>query len=133
MDAGKRWDNATGAKCCGVKGRSELQLSVEIPVAPQFVDDHGQRAPPFITCVEGLRDVREGARLIDRFQQFARDVNAVTKEDLVRVAKKYIDLDHLNIIIVGDRAVIEDPLRRTAIAPIVILDADAKPVVRVQP
>ena len=69
----------------------------------------------------------------DYYQTFATKVNAVTKDDLVRVAKKYIDLGHLNIIIVGDRAVIEDPLRKTGIAPIVILDPDAKPVVRVTP
>ena len=40
------------------------------------------------------------------------------KGNLVRVAKKYIDLDHLNIVIVGDRATIEEPLRRTGIAPV---------------
>ena len=70
----------------------------------------------------------------DYYQTFAAKINAVTKDDLVRVAKKYIDLDHLDIIIVGDRAVIEDPLRRTNIAPIVALDIDGKPVgARVQP
>jgi predicted Zn-dependent peptidase len=69
----------------------------------------------------------------DYYQTFAAKVNAVTKDDLVRVAKQYIDLDHLNIVIVGDRAVIEEPLRKTGIAPIVILDADAKPVGKVQP
>lgn len=64
----------------------------------------------------------------DYYQTYAARVNAVTKDDLVRVAKKYIDLDHLNIIIVGDRAVIEEPLRKTGIAPIVVLDIDGKPV-----
>ncbi|HTE43729.1 MAG TPA: pitrilysin family protein [Gemmatimonadaceae bacterium] len=64
----------------------------------------------------------------DYYQTFAAKVNAVTKDDLVRVAKKYIDLDHLDIIIVGDRAVIEEPLRQTRIAPIVRLDIDGKPL-----
>ncbi len=49
---------------------------------------------------------------------------AVTKEDLLRVAKKYLDLDHLAIVIVGDRASIEEPLKATKIAPITILDVD---------
>ncbi len=53
----------------------------------------------------------------------------MTRADLVRVARKYIDLDHLNIVIVGDRATIEEPLRKTGIAPVVILDVDGKPVV----
>lgn len=63
------------------------------------------------------------------FQEYAANVNAVTRDDLVRVAKKYIDLDNLNIIIVGDRSVIEEPLRKTGIAPIVRLDIDGKPVI----
>ena len=62
------------------------------------------------------------------FQDYAGKINAVTADDLTRVAKKYIDLDHINIVIVGDRATIEEPLRKTGIAPIVILDLDGKPV-----
>jgi zinc protease len=52
----------------------------------------------------------------------------VTKEDVVRVAEKYLDLEHLAIVIVGDRATIEEPLKKTGVAPIVQLDIDAKPV-----
>jgi hypothetical protein len=54
----------------------------------------------------------------------------VTKADLVRVAKQYIDLDHLVIVIVGDRASIEAPLKATNIAPVVVVDLDGKPVTR---
>jgi zinc protease len=63
----------------------------------------------------------------DYYQQFARAVDAVTKDDVVRVARKYIDPDHLVILIVGDRAKIEAPLAATKIAPIVVLDADGNP------
>jgi zinc protease len=63
------------------------------------------------------------------YADYAAKINAVTSSDLVRVARKYIDLDHLNILIVGDRSVIEQPLRATKIAPVVILDAEGKPVV----
>jgi len=62
------------------------------------------------------------------FQDYARNVEAVTADDLTRVAKKYIDLDHLNMVIIGDRARIEEPLRKTGIAPIVVLDINGKPV-----
>ena len=48
----------------------------------------------------------------------------MTKADLVRVAKQYIDLEHLSIVIVGDRATIEGPLKATNIAPIVVLDIE---------
>jgi len=62
------------------------------------------------------------------FQDFEQKINAVTSEDITRVARRYIDLEHLNIVIVGDRATIEAPLRQTGIAPITVLDADANVV-----
>ena len=40
----------------------------------------------------------------------------------------YIDLDHLAIVIVGDRASIEAPLKATNIAPVVVIDSDGVPV-----
>ena len=62
------------------------------------------------------------------YQQFARAVNAVTRDDVVRVAKQYIDPDHLAIVIVGDKSKIEAPLAATNIAPIVHLDVDGNPI-----
>ena len=67
------------------------------------------------------------------YQEFAAKVNAVTSDDLVRVAKQHIDLNKLAITVVGDRATIEEPLRRTGIAPIVILDIEGKPVPAITP
>jgi len=64
----------------------------------------------------------------DYYQAFARAVNAVTREDVVRVAQKYIDPEHLTIVIVGDRSKIEAPLTATKIAPIVVLDVNGDPV-----
>ena len=58
------------------------------------------------------------------YQQYGKAINAVTKADMVRVAKEYIDLDHLSIVIVGDRATIEGPLKATGVAPIVVLDIE---------
>jgi predicted Zn-dependent peptidase len=62
------------------------------------------------------------------YKDFAKNIDAVTTDDLVRVAKKYIDLDHINLLIVGDRASIEGPLRATGIAPIQVLDVEGHPV-----
>ncbi|HEY2025435.1 MAG TPA: pitrilysin family protein, partial [Gemmatimonadaceae bacterium] len=56
------------------------------------------------------------------YRDFAANVNAVTKDDLLRVAKRYIDVDHLNMVIVGDRATIEGPLKATGVAPIQVVD-----------
>jgi zinc protease len=64
----------------------------------------------------------------DYYQQFARAVDAVTRDDVVRVAQKYIDPEHLAILIVGDRSRIEEPLKATKIAPVVLLDVEGNPV-----
>ena len=64
----------------------------------------------------------------DYYQQFVAKVSSVTKEDIVRVAKQYIDLEHLVILVVGDREAIEAPIRATKIAPVVILNSEGRPV-----
>jgi zinc protease len=69
--------------------------------------------------VQGLPD--------DYYQQYSRAVGAITKEDVLRVAKTYVDVDHLAIVIVGDRASIEGPLKATGIAPITVLDDFGNP------
>lgn len=63
------------------------------------------------------------------YHDYAAKINAVTSDDLVRVATKYIDLDGMAIVIVGDKATIEPKLRALGLAPIVFLDVDGKPVV----
>ncbi len=63
----------------------------------------------------------------DYYQRFADQVRAITKDDLLRVANRWIDTDHLAIVIVGDRKSIEEPLRRTGIAPIQVLDIEGDP------
>ena len=62
------------------------------------------------------------------FKDYANRINAVTKADLERVAKQYIDIDHLNLVIVGDKAAIEESLRKTGIAPIQVTDIEGRPV-----
>jgi zinc protease len=59
----------------------------------------------------------------DYYQQYAKKIAAITKDDVLRVAKQYVDLERLAIVIVGDRKSIESGLKATGIAPIVILDA----------
>jgi len=63
----------------------------------------------------------------DYYQTYADKVSAVTKDDLLRVAKRYIDLGHLAIVIVGDRAKVETALKATEIAPVTMLDIEGNP------
>jgi zinc protease len=64
----------------------------------------------------------------DYYQQYAKAIGAVTKADVLRVARTYIDVDRLAIVIVGDRVSIEAPLKATGIAPIAVLDIEGAPV-----
>jgi zinc protease len=64
----------------------------------------------------------------DYYQTYTQHVRAVTKDDVARVANKYIDVDHLAIVIVGDRKEIEAPIKATGVAPVVLLDVNGDPV-----
>ena len=63
----------------------------------------------------------------DYYQKYGAAVAAITKEDVLRVAKQYIDPGHISMVIVGDRASIEAPLKATGFGPIVILDIEGNP------
>jgi predicted Zn-dependent peptidase len=69
--------------------------------------------------VQGLPD--------DYYQQYSKAIGAVTKADVLRVAKQYIDIDRLAIVVVGDRASIDAPIKKTSIAPIAYLDIEGAP------
>ena len=85
-----------------------------------------QRLPGQFASVQSVGSSITGLYLQDLppdyYQNYAKNVRAVTKDDVLRVAKKYVDLDHLNIVIVGDLKSIEGPLKATGLAPIVVLD-----------
>lgn len=57
------------------------------------------------------------------FNDYIGKVNAVTIDDVNRVANKYLDPSRMAIVIVGDRKVIEAGLKELGM-PITILDAD---------
>jgi zinc protease len=100
----------------------ELQTAKDslIQALPQrFASVFAIRQSITTLLVQGLSD--------DYFQGYGKNISAVTKDDLLRVAKQYIDLSHLAIVIVGDRASVEAPLKATGIAPITILDIDGNP------
>ena len=58
-------------------------------------------------------------------------IGAVTQADVQRVARKYVDPDHLTIVIVGDRKLIEPGLR--ALNPGTIVIRDVKDVIGAVP
>ena len=64
----------------------------------------------------------------DYYQQYAKRIAAITKDDVLRVAKQYVTVDHLAIVIVGDKSVIEGPLKAANIAPIEYRDLEGNAV-----
>jgi predicted Zn-dependent peptidase len=62
----------------------------------------------------------------DYYQNYAARIAAVTREDVLRVARQYVDVDHLAIVIVGDRASVEAPLRATHAAPVTVTDIEGR-------
>jgi zinc protease len=87
-----------------------------------------QRLPATFASVSAINGALTGLWLQslpdNYYQQYTKSVMAITSDDVVRVAKKYIGLDQLAIVIVGDRKAIEEPLRATKIAPIAHLDIE---------
>lgn len=61
------------------------------------------------------------------FNEYISKINAVTADDVTRVANKYLDPAKMAIVIVGDRTVVETGLRDLGY-PLTLLDADGNPV-----
>jgi zinc protease len=59
---------------------------------------------------------------LDYFDGYVGRINAVTAADVQRVARAYIDPDHFDIVVVGDKAQIEAGIRALNEGPIVYRD-----------
>jgi zinc protease len=58
----------------------------------------------------------------DFYEQYIARMSRLTAADVAQAAKKHVDPDHLAIVVVGDRRLIEAALRAANIAPIVLVD-----------
>ena len=63
--------------------------------------------------------------------EYTHKIAAVTKDDVRRVARKYLDPNHLAIVVVGDRKSVEAPLAK--LAPLELRDLDGDPIAAVTP
>lgn len=59
---------------------------------------------------------------LDYYNSYTAHINAVTADDVQRVARQYLDLDHFAIVVVGDRSQIEAGIRALGEGPISIRD-----------
>jgi zinc protease len=61
------------------------------------------------------------------YNGYTQNIAAVSKADVQRVARQYIDPDRLAIVIVGDRKSIEPTLKATKLGEVVIVDMTGRP------
>ncbi len=65
---------------------------------------------------------------LDSYDTFIPKVNAVSAEDVQRVARRYIDPDRFAVVVVGDRQQIEAPIQALAEGPLELRDLWGQPV-----
>lgn len=63
---------------------------------------------------------------VDYWDTYPQKVDAITADDVQRVAQKYLDMGHLQVVAVGDAAKARDVL--TKYGKVEVFDADGKPV-----
>ncbi|HYL55026.1 MAG TPA: pitrilysin family protein [Gemmatimonadales bacterium] len=69
-----------------------------------------------------FRDLLAYGLSLDYYDQYIQRINAVTADDVQRVARRYIDPDHFDIVVVGDRSQIEAGIKALNEGPIVYRD-----------
>ena len=69
-----------------------------------------------------FRDVLNYGLPLDYYDRYMERIGAVTATDVQRVARQYIDPDHFDIIVVGDKAQIEAGIKALNEGPIVYRD-----------
>jgi zinc protease len=67
---------------------------------------------------------------LDFYNSYVQRIEQVTQEDVRRVARKYIDPEHVSIVVVGDRKQVEDPIRKLGMGEVEIRDITGAPISR---
>jgi predicted Zn-dependent peptidase len=65
---------------------------------------------------------------LDYYNNYVQNIESVAQADVARVAQQYINPGSLVVVIVGDRKTIEQGLKATNIAPIVVRDMTGQPI-----
>jgi len=65
---------------------------------------------------------------LDYYEKLPAKIDAVTAEDVQRMAKRYLHPETSVVIGAGDRAKIEDSLKKLGVGPVELRDADGNPV-----
>jgi zinc protease len=63
----------------------------------------------------------------DYFDRYRANIRAVTAGDVLRAAREYLHLDQLQIVTVGDPAVVRTPLEALGVGAVQVYDAEGNP------
>lgn len=115
---------------------STLRALRAAPPTQQEIDDAKRaRVGPLLMRIDGpdsvanrvTEAVRDG--LPPNFlEQYASGIEGVAPSDVAAAASKYLDLDHLVIVVSGDRKLLEPALRAANVGPVVVIDLNGKPI-----
>ena len=75
-----------------------------------------------------LAEIRRDDLPFDYWDRYAEGVSALSVKDVAAAAAQVLDMEHLVIVVAGDRKVIEPALRAASIAPVVLVDANGNPL-----
>lgn len=64
----------------------------------------------------------------DYFNRYLQNIEAVTLDDVQRVAQKYLDASRMAVVVVGDLAKIKQTVSNLALGDVVLSDLEGKPV-----
>jgi zinc protease len=93
-------------------------LQLQLPGAFETTLDISRQLVPL--AIHGLP--------LDYYNAYVQRIEAVTQADIQRVARRYIDPANVAIVIVGDRALVEESVRRLGIGPVEIRDLTGRPL-----
>ena len=63
----------------------------------------------------------------DYFDRYRERVRSVTTQNVLDAAQKYLSPEVMQVVVVGDPAVVREPLAKLAVGPMTVYDADGKP------
>ncbi len=77
---------------------------------------------------ERLVYLRQQELPLDYYDHYTAASDAVTPADVTGAARRYINPEHLVIVVVADRKTVEPQLRAANVAPVVVVDENGKPI-----
>jgi zinc protease len=63
----------------------------------------------------------------DYFDRYRANIRAVTATDVLNAARTHVRPDHLQIVAVGDPALVRAPLEQLSVGPVLLYDSDGSP------